>query len=676
MPQSPDAAGFAPKRLNGVFYIQDPAVNPPDIHHLRGMQCADCHTGYDTMGDGHIYTRMEDAVEMDCASCHGTPAAVTRGISEKGRPVRGLEIGKGDVRLRSPFGGVQRVVKQARDVVDPRHPDFNRKAALAMTSDHARLACYACHTAWNPNFFGFHFDRNEGFSQLDVLDGDRTEGRVNTQEKVFGTFKQHYLGWNSHGELGVYMVGFSTMATVHAADGSLLVDQEMPVTAAGLSGMTMIHHQPHATTPRARDCVECHRSPSTWGMGSVNFRLTRELLYTAGARGVQVVGFDRKTPANTSIIGQIGLAEVRAFEVRNDDLQGRARTGFAAGIDGILYSIDLRNPLFPRALDRLEKTFTDVRQVLVADDLLYVADAAVGLVVVDASNPARLRVMATFPLVVESGTGTPERAGEARGLFLDGPWLYVAAGSGGLWILDVGDPAAPRVLSRLRLADRELADDANSVSVLFQYSRPNPVAPDAERIPARGLAAVANGSHGLSLVDVTRPEKPRNIITLPSGGPLQAAALATIYEIGSEGGGIRSREKDFVFFVGGGALGYLDVSDTRGPPDAATLKAVNVGGGASDLRMLRVYNPPFLQTYAAVAVQNGVQFVEVTRPDEPAVRGSVAQAGTRILAVEEFPLDRMVDSRGKPLKDISHEGASYLTGEEIRRVLAVPLRDR
>lgn len=666
MPQSPDAAGFSRKRLNGVFYIQDPAVNPPDYHNARGMQCADCHTGYDTMGDGHLYTRMEDAIEIGCETCHGTPAARADGRTERGREMRGLEVRPDGVWLRSRSDGTVRRVKQARDVVDPKHPDFNPRAALAMTPDHSRMQCYACHTGWNPNFFGFHFDRNEGFTQLDIIDGTRTTGRVNTQEKVFATFKQLYLGWDSHARVAPYMVGFSTMATVHAEDGSLILDQEMPVTAAGLSGMTMIHHQPHATTPRARDCAECHRSPAAWGMGSVNFRLSRGLAFLAGDRGIQTVGMDRKNPANSSLIGQVGVAGVRALDLRNDDLQGRAQTAFAATGDGSLVSVDFRSPLGPRASGKLDGALEDPRDLVVSGDLVFVADAKRGVVVVDAANPSRMRVLSTLPF----------EGGEPRGLFLDGFWLHVAAGRGGLWILDVSDPAAPRVMSRTRVGDPELPDDARAVSVLFQYSRPHPEGHGAARLPARGLAAVANGARGLSLVDVTRPESPVPLPPprVPPG--VVDVALGTVYEIGSEGGGIPSRERDFVFALTPTALHLVDVSETDGFGGPPGSRAFGIQGGGRRLRLSRTYNPPFLQTHVLVATAAGLQIVDVTRPSAPAPAGTVAQAGTAALALEEFPLDRMIDMNGRPLKDVSHEGARYLDGAELRRVLGAPIRGR
>ena len=46
-------------------------------------------------------------------------------------------------------------------------------------------------------------------------------------------------------------------------------------------------------TPTARSCVECHRSSATWGLGSPNFRLARQLAFVADRRGVEAVALDR-----------------------------------------------------------------------------------------------------------------------------------------------------------------------------------------------------------------------------------------------------------------------------------------------------------------------------------------------------------------------------------------------
>ena len=107
-----------------------------------------------------------------------------------------------------------------------------------MTKVHDRLECSSCHAAWTVDFFGFHFDRNEQFTQLDLLSGRRTPGRVTTQEKVFATFNPLRLGFNHEGKVAPYVVGFSTIGSFHDDQGALGLDQALPVTAAGQSGVT------------------------------------------------------------------------------------------------------------------------------------------------------------------------------------------------------------------------------------------------------------------------------------------------------------------------------------------------------------------------------------------------------------------------------------------------------
>jgi Ca2+-binding EF-hand superfamily protein len=46
--------------------------------------------------------------------------------------------------------------------------------------------------------------------------------------------------------------------------------------------------------------------------------------------------------------------------------------------------------------------------------------------------------------------------------------------------------------------------------------------------------------------------------------------------------------------------------------------------------------------------------------------------GAYAVAVEEFPIDRMLDEAGRPLKDVSHVGSRWLTLREIERLMRVP----
>lgn len=664
MPQTPDAPGLHRKRLNGVYYIDDPAATPADVHHQRGMHCVDCHTRNDTMGDGFLYKRMEDATEISCESCHGTWSEYATFLTKKGTLLPHLERTDDGVYLTSRVTGGRHRVKQARDVVKPGSTDYNANAALAMTSDHRNLECYSCHSGWNPNFFGFHFDRNEAFTQLDILSGNRTEGRVTTQEKVFSTFKHFYLGWNSHGRIAPYMVGFSSMATVHDADGGLRLDQELPVTKAGLSGMTMIHHQTHTTTARARRCAECHRSAATYGRGSVNFRLARDFVMTAGDTGVRTVSIDRKNPADSALIAAAGVANARAVAIIPERTSGHARYVLTASPDEGLVTVSAEIPGFPRVVGRTADAVTDPQRMLIADDVLYVADGAAGLRVFDVSKPAKPREIAHVA----------ERP--AYDVHLDGPTLFVAVGARGLSVLDVRDPAQPRVLTEgfdLNGSDTAVID-VRRLSVLFQYSRPNPEKLEGRRSRPRRLAALGTQAHGIWLVDVTEPQKPFVLMQAISG-PIQDIELATVYELGSEGGAIPTQERDLVFALNRGQLAILDVTDPTSVA-AATVKGNLAIGDMRALRMARVYTPPFLTTFVAVAGQGGMRLIDVTRPTKPTISASVAGTGlAHDLVVEEFPLDRTVDAAGSPIMDISHEGARWLNQQELLRVLGMPVLD-
>ena len=660
MPQSPDAPGLHRKRLNGVYYIDDPAATPADVHHQRGMHCVDCHTRNDTMGDGNLYARMEDAIEIRCETCHGDWNSVATGVTKSGNRLPHLEIDGDEVHLVSRVTGERHRVKQARHVVRPGSDDFNSHAALAMSDDHARLECYACHSGWNPNFFGFHFDRNEQFTQLDMISGTRTAGRVTTQEKVFSTFKHFYVGWNSHGRIAPYMVGFSSMASAHDKDGELVFAQRLPETRAGLSGMTMIHHQTHTTTARARECVECHRSPTALGRGSVNFRLARDFAVSGGDAGVRFVSLDRKNPAGSALLSVVAVEDVRALAVETDRISGHLVNVFAATASGELVVVDATTPAFPRVRARLAGALTEPQALVLRDGALFAADGEAGVVVFRVGKTGKPRSVAAVSEM------------PAYGLHLDGTRLHVAAGAQGLGIVDVADAEAPRVLlDSLDLNGRDTAAVVvDRVSVLFQYSRPDPAAREGPRSRPRNLAVLGTRGQGLWLVDATEPAAPRTIMTL-GAGRVRDVALATHYELGSEGGAIPTRERDLIFWLTDNQLGVLDVTDAATPRPRGVAP---VAGGGRALTLARVYNPPFLQSFVLVQTAAGLSVVDAQRPDRPQVVASIAAlAGGRDVAMEEFDLDRTVDRTGAPIMDVSHEGARWLDAAEYRRVIETPV---
>ncbi|MCA8958079.1 MAG: hypothetical protein KDC87_18530, partial [Planctomycetes bacterium] len=675
MPAGPQVPGTTDRPLNGVFYIRDDALTPPDIHHQKGMHCIDCHTARDVMGDGNIYPQMDFAVEIECTSCHGTFDAVSNLTTARGRRISNLERRGDAFFLVSKVTGKRHPVTQVKHLLDPKHPRYNKRAASAMDGKHRRLECYTCHNGWNVNFFGFHFDRNEQFTQLDLLSGQRTPGRVTTQEKVFASFNQLRLGFNHEGMIAPYLVGFSTIGSAHDKHGKEILHQATPETAAGLSGVTMVPHQMHTTRPEARDCVECHRSPVTYGLGSTNFRLTREYGFAIGPTGLHTVALDPQNPSNTRAVANLALAgEPRALAVRLDPVHARSTHAFVGCEDGTLSVVGLRSPVLPRELQR-KKVLADPRRMIAQGGWLYVADGVGGLRIFDIDKPSQPRPVGALPTT------------EAQGLALAYPWLLVADGAGGLLVVDVADPARPKFVSSVDLnAERAEPNEARDVKLLFQYSRLHPRRDGTvQRGAARHLAFVACGLDGLRIVDITEPSKP--VLLRTPGfrfdrGDVRGVAVNTVFDIGSTGGGLKSQERDYMYlYVDQGPqdqrqqrIYVFDVSDPLRP------RRVNgsprVYGGTGQVVLLRAYNAPFLQHFVVAAGAGGIgTLVDVSNNRTGATVSTVWAGieGLRDLQLEEFAFDRLVDERGRWIKDISHAGCRYLSRDELLRVLRAPI---
>ena len=52
-----------------------------DVHFEAGMDCVDCHGIQDVHGDGNIYTRNWDQIQIECDDCHGTSYSIANLIT-------------------------------------------------------------------------------------------------------------------------------------------------------------------------------------------------------------------------------------------------------------------------------------------------------------------------------------------------------------------------------------------------------------------------------------------------------------------------------------------------------------------------------------------------------------------------------------------------------------------
>ena len=162
------------------------------------------------------------------------------------------------------------------------------------------------------------------------------------------------------------------------------------------------------------------------------------------------------------------------------DVAGK-RAFVAAGAAGLV-AVAVDDPRVPQIVGTRSLPGTALG-VKVQGSLAYVAAGAAGLAVVDVSDP-------TAPAIL----GSAAAPGNAQNLAVKGGFAYVAAGDAGLQILDVGAPTAPRVVGSVVLPPVGASGPAKALGV--------------DVAPERGLAAVAAGTFGLQLVDVSDPAHP------------------------------------------------------------------------------------------------------------------------------------------------------------------------
>ncbi len=679
-PGGPDIPGTTNVQLNRSFYLNDLEVTPPDIHHERGMHCIDCHTNSDVMGDGKLHGQMEHAVEISCEACHGTFSEPSNLMTERGAALEHLRRVGDEVFLVSKVDGRSHRVPQVVHVVDETRHEYNPRAAKAMTERHANLECYTCHAGWNANFLGFHFTRNESLSQLDLISGKRTPGRVTTQEKVFATWKSFYAGLNETGRVAPYLTGFSMMGSVYDEDGELILDQVLPETAEGLSGMTMIHHQLHSTRPSARQCVECHRAPGTWGLGTSNFRLGRRLVFAADRRGVEVIALKLENLSESIPLAKFVVPDVVDLVLRSDDLQGTAQTLFVAEGGRGIHAVDVSDPTSPQRIGFIGSA--QPRALHLEEPYLYVANGEGGLSILDVSNPTEMKLVGVAPSF------------DAHDVTVAWPWAYVADGPGGLVIIDVRAPIAPRVVSAIDVNGKStLPNDTTHVELLFQYSRPRVVngVSIKRRTPPRHVAAVLDQSLGLVTVDVTEPTSP-SLLFPPLNGRSEGQSRTEIgyrglvflsqVDLAEAQGGSRTTERDYIFLLrertrgDGSRRTELLSFDASAPSRVRYIESMEAGYATEELTPLALYNPPFLRRVVLASGNRGAFLTDVTVPAAPAQIGVFpALRDVYSMAVEEFPLDQMVRQDGQRLKDVSHEGSRWLNRSEFETVLTVDAKE-
>jgi hypothetical protein len=258
----------------------------PDIHHEKGLGCIDCHTGQDTMGDGHIRAEMKDQIEIRCEDCHGgyVSGPTTTTVKKHDplvqtlirsspfvNPTHGEEI-----CLTSKGRPLPNVVKKGNRFVltskltGKQHPVniITGKRNGHTIRGHQRLECDSCHSAWSPQCYGCHQVLDFQHKGTDHIDHKKTKGRW-AEGRSYFRFARNIYGINSRGRVGILVPGCQVWNTVVDEHGKVIApyDSKIMKLRSGHSSIAMGPTHPHTTRLEVPRCADCHLDAKALGLG-------------------------------------------------------------------------------------------------------------------------------------------------------------------------------------------------------------------------------------------------------------------------------------------------------------------------------------------------------------------------------------------------------------------------
>jgi hypothetical protein len=244
------------KQLPGArFYLEI----ADDVHHEKGMECIDCHTRNEVMGDGTSYAHYEEQLEISCEVCHSESPGTTR----KNNILNNLEQEDGKVVLVGKIDEKEHTVKTAKKGVC----DF---------AAHKRVTCEACHSTWVAQCYGCHAKRDASLTHLDKLSLEETAG-LWEEGRSYIRYERPMLGvWRN--EIVVVTPGCQDIVTVVDENGQI---------EKSFDRFTMAAINPHTTQAKGRECIDCHASTKTVGLGEGKvFMRNGELVFESLDQGV------------------------------------------------------------------------------------------------------------------------------------------------------------------------------------------------------------------------------------------------------------------------------------------------------------------------------------------------------------------------------------------------------
>lgn len=292
-PNSPDTDEVVEKNIvdadkDSLFAGRGKAIK--DVHTARGMDCTDCHTQRDIMGDGNLYSKQHEAVEVRCETCHGDSLSypsITQ-ITDSGDSA--IRISKhykkeGANRLGDWMAVSARSRKMTNvKVLDGRMVTIGKQSgtiheiplvkdylnAHSIPQHQSRLECSACHARWVVHCPGCHqsigSDQIPESHSMDIGEPALMIGPRGKVAPMLTQPERHLTVLDERNNL-IPVLGKMGDIRGHYREWAF-------TNPHGSSGSNLAYAlNPHSIQKQVRSCTSCHLSPETLGLGAGDLKI-------------------------------------------------------------------------------------------------------------------------------------------------------------------------------------------------------------------------------------------------------------------------------------------------------------------------------------------------------------------------------------------------------------------
>jgi hypothetical protein len=261
-----------------------------DVHLEAGFECVDCHTQFDIMGDGNIYSKQHQAVEVRCQTCHGDSDSRPMIAQIKDPLDRVVRLARSYTRWNNSVGDWMVLSSRQRKLTNvkveknrivtlgKRTGNIYRTPLIMDTSQNhnipghkSKLECTSCHSQWVPNCKGCHLNFMPERVKMSKLIPDTNKlFEVKSPSLMVGPRgKVVPMITPERRLLNVFDEQENFIPVMRKNGDTTGVYREWSFTNPhGYSGGRLAYAMnPHSIGKNVRSCESCHMSPRVLGLG-------------------------------------------------------------------------------------------------------------------------------------------------------------------------------------------------------------------------------------------------------------------------------------------------------------------------------------------------------------------------------------------------------------------------